>query len=234
MVLVVCFFFYSPLSSFIFNRSSFSSSSLSAIRLVLFAYLRVFFFFSLGNLDFSLSFIQPSISHTYRWNNQSDNIQPWMYSFPTLSQLFVPCLVLTVAFWLAYRVLRRQVRWSDIPISLVIFYMLSSTQSKTLSILNEADVDIFLWNSVWSSRCWHFFLWLLCFFLNSACICGSSQFMLCWSLAWRILSITMLALEMSTTAWQFKHSLALLFFGIEMKTDLFQSCWHLCFWNLLS
>ena len=41
------------------------------------------------------------------------------------------------------------------------------------------------------------------------------------SLAWKILSITSLACEMSTTAWYFKHSLALPFFDIGMKTDLF-------------
>ena len=31
---------------------------------------------------------------------------------------------------------------------------------------------------------------------------------------------------MSAIVWQFEHSLALLFFGIGMKTDLFQSCGH--------
>ena len=54
----------------------------------------------------------------------------------------------------------------------------------------------------------------------------SSQFTYCWSLAWRILSITLLACEMSAIARQFEHSLALPFFGIGMKTDLFQSCGH--------
>ena len=46
------------------------------------------------------------------------------------------------------------------------------------------------------------------------------------SLAWRNLSINLLAFEMSTTVWQFEHSLALPFFGTGMKTDLFQSCGH--------
>ena len=50
--------------------------------------------------------------------------------------------------------------------------------------------------------------------------------MYCWSLAWRILSITLLACEMSAIVWQFEHSLALPFFGIGMKTDHFQSCGH--------
>ena len=42
------------------------------------------------------------------------------------------------------------------------------------------------------------------------------------------LSITVLACEMSATVWQFEHSLALPFFGIEMKTDLFQSRALIC------
>ena len=55
-------------------------------------------------------------------------------------------------------------------------------------------------------------------------------------LAWRILSITLLACEMNAIVRYFEHSLALPFFGIRMKTDLFPSydhcwvfqiCWHI-------
>ena len=63
-------------------------------------------------------------------------------------------------------------------------------------------------------------------FLKPAWTSGSSWFMYCWSLAWRILSITLLECEMSAIVWQFEHSLALHFFGIGMKTDLFQFCGH--------
>ena len=63
-------------------------------------------------------------------------------------------------------------------------------------------------------------------FLNPAWTSGSSQFKCYWSLAWRILSITLLACEMIAIVWSFEHSLALPFFGIGMKTDLFQSCGH--------
>ena len=38
--------------------------------------------------------------------------------------------------------------------------------------------------------------------------------------------ITLLAYEMSAVVRWFEHSLALPFFGIRMKTDLFQSCGH--------
>ena len=45
----------------------------------------------------------------------------WCTPFPIWNQSVVPCLVLTVVSWPAYRFLKRQVRWSDIPISLRIF-----------------------------------------------------------------------------------------------------------------
>ena len=38
--------------------------------------------------------------------------------------------------------------------------------------------------------------------------------------------ITLLVYEVSAIVQQFEHSLALPFFGIGMKTDLFQSCGH--------
>ena len=68
-----------------------------------------------GNLDSSLCFIQPGICtmySAYKLNKQGDNIHPWCTPFPILNQSVVPCPVLTVASWPAYRFLRRQVRWS--------------------------------------------------------------------------------------------------------------------------
>ena len=63
-------------------------------------------------------------------------------------------------------------------------------------------------------------------FLNPACSSESFWFTYCWSLAWKTLSIALLTCEMSTIVWQFEHPLALPFFGIGVKTDLFQSCGH--------
>ena len=63
-------------------------------------------------------------------------------------------------------------------------------------------------------------------FLNPACTSGISQFRYYWSLAWRIWGIILIACEMSAIVWQFEHSLAWPFFGLGMKTDLFQSCGH--------
>ena len=73
-------------------------------------------------------------------------------------------------------------------------------------------------------------------FLNPAWTSGSSWFTYHWSLAWRILSITLLVCEMSAIVQQCKHSLVLPFFGIGTKVNLFQSqshcwvfqlCWHI-------
>ena len=63
-------------------------------------------------------------------------------------------------------------------------------------------------------------------FLNPAWTSGSSWFMYYWSLAWRILSITLLACEMSASVRYFEHSLTLTFFRIRKKNILFQSCGH--------
>ena len=69
-------------------------------------------------------------------------------------------------------------------------------------------------------------------FLNPASISGNSWLTYCWSLAYRILSITLLACEISATVQQFAHSLVLPFFGIGMKTDLFQSwVFHICWYS---
>ena len=69
-------------------------------------------------------------------------------------------------------------------------------------------------------------------FLKPAWTSGSSRFTYGWTLAWRILSITLLACEMSANVQLFEHSLRLPFLGIAMKTDFFQSwvfqiCWHI-------
>ena len=72
---------------------------------------------------------------------QGDNIQPWCTPFPIFNQSIVPCLVLTIASWLAYR---RQVRWSEIPISLrnVQFAVIHTV--KGFTVITEAEVDFFL------------------------------------------------------------------------------------------
>ena len=81
-----------------------------------------------------------------------------------------------------------------------------------------------IWNSVAFSMIQQMLvIWSLPF-LKSVLTPGSSRFTYCWSLACRVLSIILLACEMSAIVQEFQHSLALPFFGIGVKTDLFQSC----------
>ena len=68
---------------------------------------------------------------------------------------------------------------------------------KGFSIVKEADIDVFLEFPCFSMIQQMLAIWSLVPlpFLNPAWTSGSSRFMYCWSLAWRILSITLLALR---------------------------------------
>ena len=92
------------LSSFTFIKRLFSSSSLSALRLVSSAYLRL--------LAFLPAILFPaqrfSWYSTYKLNKQVDYIQSWCIPFPIWNQSIVLCPVLTVASWPAYRFLKER------------------------------------------------------------------------------------------------------------------------------
>ena len=94
----------------------------------------------------------------------SDNIQPWRTPFPIWNQSIGPCSVLTVAYWPAFRLLKRQIRWSGISISGRIFQFIVIHTVKGFGIVNKTDV----------------FLKLSCFFDDSVdvgnLISGSSAF----------------------------------------------------------
>ena len=124
------------LSTFAFIKTLFCSSSLSAIRVVSSAYLRLLIFLPaiLIPACVSSSLVFLMMYSAYKLNKQGDNIQPWCTPFPIWNQSMVPCSVLTVASGPAYRFLKRQVRWSGIPISFRIFHsLLWSTQSNALA-----------------------------------------------------------------------------------------------------
>ena len=122
MILVFWMLSFKPtysLSTFTFFKRLFISSSLSAIRVSSCAYLRLLIFLP-ANLNPACTSSSPAflmMFSAHKLNKQGDNIQPWRTPFPIWNQSVVPRLVLTVASWPAYRFLRRQVRWSGIPIS---------------------------------------------------------------------------------------------------------------------
>jgi len=139
MILVFWMLNFKPtfsLSSFTFIKQLFSSSSFSAVRVVSSAYLRLLIFLPaiLIPACASSSPVFLMMYSVYKLNKQGDNIQPWRTPFLIWNQSVVPCPVLTVASWPAHRFLRRQVRWSGIPISLrIVLSLLWSTQSKALA-----------------------------------------------------------------------------------------------------
>ena len=108
--------------SFTLIKRLFISFLLSAIRVVSFAYLRLWIFFlailipayASSSLAFHMMY------SAYNLNKQGDNIQPWCTPFWIWHQSIVQRLVLTVASP-SHRLLRRQVRCSGTPISFRMF-----------------------------------------------------------------------------------------------------------------
>jgi len=160
------------------------------------------------NLDSSLCFIQSSISHDVLF--MEVKLAGWQYtaltySCPNLEPVCCSMSSANCCSCSAYRFLRRQVMWSHIPISLRIFHSLFFCPFhsvihtvKGFSIVSEVE-DVF-WNSLAFSMIQQMLaIWSLVSlsFLNPACTSGSSHFTYCWSLAWRILNILLLACEMS-------------------------------------
>ena len=138
MILVFWMLSFKPtfsLSSFTFIKRL-VSSSLSSIRVVSSAYLRLLIFLLaiLIQACASSSPVFLMMYSAYKLNKQGDNIQIWRTPFSIWNQCVVPCLVLTVASWPEYRFLNRQVRWSGMPISFRILHSsLWSTQWKALA-----------------------------------------------------------------------------------------------------
>ena len=89
------------LSSFTFIKRLLSSSSLSAIRVVSSAYLRLLIFLPVILIPVCVSSSPAFLMmySAYKLNKQGDNIQPWRTPFPIWNQSVVPCPVLTLASW---------------------------------------------------------------------------------------------------------------------------------------
>ena len=161
---------------------------------------------------FQLWFIQPGISCDVlcikvKWTGWQ--YTALTYSFPNFEPVHCSMYGSNRCFLHIIQVSQETVRWSSIPISWRIFHSwLWSTQSKALASSMKWK-QMVLWNSL------AFFMiqeilaiWFLfpLPFLNPVCTSGISGFTYCWSLAWRILNIILLACEMSTIVQWFEHS----------------------------
>ena len=129
-------------------------------------------------------------------------------------------MVLTVDSWLGNRFCRNQVRWSSIPISYNFPQLVEIHTVKCFSV-NEADVDSFLEFS--------------CFFYKpldaGILISGSSAFSKSSLNIWKFLVHILLKPGLENfedyfaSVWdECNCAVIWTFFGIGMKTDLFQSC----------
>ena len=84
----------------------------------------------------------------YKLNKQGEYVQPWRTPFPIWNQSVVPCPVLTVASWPAYRFLKRQVRWvwySHLFQNFPQFIVIPTV--KGFGIVNKQK-EMFFWNSL--------------------------------------------------------------------------------------
>ena len=154
------------------------------------------------------------------------NFKPafWLSFFTLIKRLFNSSLLsaIRVVSSVYLRLLKFSHLFKNFPQFVVIHTV------KVFNVAKEAKV-VFFWNSLAVSMIQRMLaIWSSVSppFLNPACTSGSSWFMYCWSPAWRTLNITWLACEMRATEGEFEHPLASPFFGIGMKTDLFQSCGH--------
>ena len=135
------------LSFFTFIKRLFSSSSLSAIMAMSSAYLRLLIFLPAilipACASSSPAFIM--MYSAYKLNKQSDNIQPWHTPFPIWNHSVVPCPVLTVASWPAYRFLKKQVQviwYSHLFQNFPQFIVIHTVE--VFGVVNKAEIDVFL------------------------------------------------------------------------------------------
>ena len=135
----------------------------------------------------------------YKLNKHCGNIQPWHTPFPIWNQS-VPCPVLTVASWPAYRFLKRQISWSGIHLSFRIFQFIVIHTVEGFGTVSEVEIDVFLE--------------LSCFFDDPAnignLISGSSAFS-----------------KTSLNIWKFSVHV-LLKPGLENFEHYFTSVWEKC------
>ena len=168
MILVLLMLSSKPaFSCFFFTliKRLYSISLLYAFTVVWSAYLKLLIFLLAILIPACASSVPAfcMIYSAYKLNKQGDNTL-W-YSFPNLEPVssmsgsnscFLTCIQL----------LRRQVRWSGIPISLRIFQFVVIYKVKGFSIVSEAELDVFL-----EFSCFFYYavdvgndLWFLCHF----------------------------------------------------------------------
>ena len=152
----------------------------------------------------SLAFL--TMYSTYKLNKQGDNYTALTYSFPDLEPVCCSMSSSNCCFLTCIQTSQEsgQVVWhSHLFQNFPQFAVIHTVTG--FGVFNKAKVDVFsgaLLLFQWSIGCWQFDLCLVPLpFLKPAWTSGSSRFMYCWSLAWRIFSITLVVCEMSAVVW---------------------------------
>ena len=142
------------------------------------------------------------LKSAYKLNKQGDNIQPWHTPFLIWNQSVVTCPVLTFDSWLVYNSSIGRLGGLVFPCLEEVSTVYSDPHTPSLWHSQKAEVDILLELCRFLMIQQMLTIWSLVPlpFLKLAWTSGISWFMYCWSLVWRILSITCLACEMSSVA----------------------------------
>ena len=163
MILVFWILSFKPtfsLSSFTFIKRLFGSSSLSAIRVVSSAYLRLLMFLPAILIPACAS-SSPAFLMMYskqKLNKQGDNIQPWGTPFPIWNQSVVPCPVLLLLDWLLEKcklklqagIILSQSEWPWSKIAINNIYWKGCEENETfLYYWWECKLIQSLWRMVW-------------------------------------------------------------------------------------
>src|SRR5574337_750172 len=134
------------LSSFTFIKRPFSSSSISAIRVVSSAYLRLLIFLPTILIPVCAS-SSPAfhvIYSAYKLNKQGDSIQTWRIPFPVWNQSIVSCPVLTVGFLTCIQISQeagKVVWYSHLFKNFPQFVVIHTV--KGFGVVNKSEVDVF-------------------------------------------------------------------------------------------
>ena len=192
------------LSSLTFIKRLFSSSLLSAIRMVSSAYLSLLIFLppilipACASSRLAYCMMYPA----FKLNKQGDNIQPWHTPFPIWNHLCCSTSSSNYCFLTCIQISQEagQVVWySHLFKNFPQFVVIHTVRG--FGIVNKAEVDVFLKLSYFRKAMIQQMLaiWSLVPlpFLKPAWTSGSSWFTYYWSLAWRILSISLLASKMN-------------------------------------
>ena len=120
------------LSSFTFIKSLFSFSSLSAIRVMASAYLRLLIFLPAISIPACAS-SSPVFLMIYSAYKQGDNIQPWHTPFPIWIHSVVPCPVVIINIFPYSNMLPRWLNSESLLPSLGVIHIFLLPKGKSLS-----------------------------------------------------------------------------------------------------